>query len=364
MKTFHIDEPREIGKRKDRLSSKEMMMVKRDLTERLIADNTCVNCGNITNENLRKWFKDKWVNIGKKDKSGKHPPCGTSGDKRAYAKCVPASKARSMSKKDKESATRRKRAAQNKANRGGKKSAGQGKAPIRVKTKVENKMNLEELVGKPITEAQFDEAAGKKDACYHKVKARYDVWPSAYASGALVKCRKAGAKNWGNKSKKENVKESFKVWDLDEKCWKGYEKKGMKTMFGKRYPNCVKKEGIQTNLWLGENEIYWENNLGESCGYTFEFPEEEQPVKEADYQGRKVKLGKIMQGDTKKFKVFVKNPKGNVVKVNFGQGGGAKGGTMRIRKSNPQARKSFRARHNCDNPGPRHKARYWSCRKW
>ena len=87
------------------------------------------------NENLRKWFSDKWVNIGKKDKSGKHPPCGTSGKKRAYAKCVPASKARSMSKKDKESATRRKRAAQNKANRGGKQSAGQGKAPIRVSTK-------------------------------------------------------------------------------------------------------------------------------------------------------------------------------------------------------------------------------------
>ena len=53
-----------------------------------------------------------------------------------------------------------------------------------------------------------------------------------------------------------------------------------------------------------------------------------------------------------------------MVKVNFGQGGDAKGGTMRIRKSNPEARKSFRARHNCDNPGPRHKARYWSCKKW
>ena len=69
----------------------------------------------------------------------------------------------------------------------------------------ESTMKLEELVGKPITEAQFDEAAGKKDACYHKVKARYDVWPSAYASGALVKCRKVGAKNWGNKSKKEGL---------------------------------------------------------------------------------------------------------------------------------------------------------------
>ena len=62
----------------------------------------------VTNENLRKWFKDKWVNIGKKDKSGKHPPCGTSGKKRGYAKCVPASKAARMTKKQKASATRRK----------------------------------------------------------------------------------------------------------------------------------------------------------------------------------------------------------------------------------------------------------------
>ena len=135
MRTFNIDEPREIGKKKLRISSRDKRELKDELTERLIADNTCVNCGNITNENLRKWFKDKWVNIGKKDKSGKHPPCGTSGDKRAYAKCVPASKARSMSKKQKTSAVRRKRAAQNKANRGGKQSAGQGKAPIRVSTK-------------------------------------------------------------------------------------------------------------------------------------------------------------------------------------------------------------------------------------
>jgi len=79
---------------------------------------------------------------------------------------------------------------------------------------------------------------------------------------------------------------------------------------------------------------------------------------EAEYQGRKVELGKIMQGDVKKFKVYVNNDKGNVVKVNFGQKG------MTIKKDNPDARKSFRARMNCDSPGPRWKARYWSCRKW
>jgi DNA-directed RNA polymerase subunit RPC12/RpoP len=80
---------------------------------------------------------------------------------------------------------------------------------------------------------------------------------------------------------------------------------------------------------------------------------------EAEYKGRKVQLGKPMAGDVKKFKVYVKNAKGNVVKVNFGQKG------VKIKKNNPERRKSFRARHHCDtNPGPRWKARYWSCRKW
>ena len=189
-----------------------------------------------------------------------------------------------------------------------------------------------------MTEEQFDEAAGKKDACYHKVKARYDVWPSAYASGALVKCRKVGAKNWGNKSKKEGFSS-----DAQRKAAfaSGYEEKGKKK----------KKESVEESY-----DIWMEDG---SWGYTMT-----GLLPEAEYQGRKVKLGKPMQGDVKKFKVYVKNPKGNVVKVNFGQGGDAKGGTMRIRKSNPNARKNFRARHNCDSPGPRHKARYWSCRKW
>ena len=88
-------------------------------------------------------------------------------------------------------------------------------------------------------------------------------------------------------------------------------------------------------------------------------------LNEAEYKGRKVKLGKIMQGDVKKFKVFVKNDKGKVVKVNFGFGGkSAKGKRMTIKKNNPERRRSFRARHNCDNPGPRWKPRYWACRTW
>ena len=84
----------------------------------------------------------------------------------------------------------------------------------------------------------------------------------------------------------------------------------------------------------------------------------ENDVDEAKYQGREVPLGKKMAGDVKKSKVYVRKPNGNIVKVNFGDK------KMRIKKSNPARRKSFRARHNCANPGPRHKARYWSCRSW
>jgi hypothetical protein len=132
----------------------------------------------------------------------------------------------------------------------------------------------------------------------------------------------------------------------DDPCWKGYKQIGMKKKNRKEVPNCVP-----------ESYDIWSDDL--KVGYTME------GLLEAEYQGRKVKLGKPMRGDIKKFKVYVKNPKGNVIKVNFGHGGtSAKRKTMRIRKSNPAARRSFRARHKCDSPGPRHKARYWSCRKW
>ena len=421
-----------------------------------------------------------------------------------------------------------------------------------------------------MTEEQFDEAAGKKDACYHKVKARYDVWPSAYASGALVKCRKVGAKNWGNKSKKEGTLKEFGLSPTDRvlKSTMKNPKTGKTVTVGsimnqgtKKYPPALvkkaramfkmamdketqirkklygKKEGVNENIGkligvavgiakkmsgnmtgavnkiekiskglsklepvqkalrkynegypgkslkpLHDDELdnegfasdaqrraafasgYEEKGKkkkkkknegilkespafqgaihqamrqmqkakvpgkgGKPISMTTALKDKSQPahkkakgvlaklvdklkkkekpkqkkqsksdaqkyaslyggggkvesydifsedggwgytmegIVEAEYQGRKVKLGKPMQGDVKKFKVYVKNPKGNVVKVNFGQGGDAKGGTMRIRKSDPKARANFRARHNCDNPGPRHKARYWSCRKW
>lgn len=106
-----------------------------------------------------------------------------------------------------------------------------------------------------------------------------------------------------------------------------------------------------------DEETYEGNDFFEQYGVMW-FNEDDE-LDEAEYQGRKVPLGKPMRGDVKKFKVYVKDPTtGNTKKVNFGDP------NMKIKKSNPARRRSFRARHNCDNPGPRTKARYWSCRKW
>jgi len=342
--------------------------------------------------------------------------------------------------------------------------------------------------------------AKKRDACYHKVKSRYDVWPSAYASGALVKCRKVGAKNWGKSTTKEELelyegKESLeaKIRDIlieeggaagmkalvkgteasekeikdaiegmkdvtehehgdyylvedeavDENLNKWFKEKWVQAVSGKpcarqpgqkTTPKCVKsskrasmskkeresaqrrkraadpnqpkktgaakptyvstdkpkkkkkpkKEGMTMDmerlkeiimqemkdvLDTYDSEVTDRNKksredgskalgLTEAENAYYEMLSEGEVIEEAEYQGRKVKLNKPMRGDVKKSKVYVKNAKGNVVKVNFGDP------NMKIRKSNPKARKSFRARHKCKTPGPKWKARYWSCKAW
>jgi hypothetical protein len=324
------------------------------------------------NEDLNKWFKEKWVNIGKKV-DGKHPPCGTSGKKSGYAKCVPAAKAAGMSKKEKESATRRKRAAQNKAGRGGKDSSGQGKKPIYVSTKPKNEtMNIEEKINL-FLEKNCPTDPAKWSASKSAAKSKFDVYPSAYANGWAAKNYKGKGGGW----KKCNEGESNALCE----CWDGYKEVGGKMKNGKMVPNCVPvKEDINSdddvNYGKVEPEEYDVDNYDDFKDfikfireYNTELSEATcECMTEAEYRGRNVPLGKPMRGDVKKFKVYVKNPAGNVVKVNFGHGGtsaASKGEkTMKIRKSNPKARKSFRARHNCANPGPRTKARYWSCRKW
>jgi hypothetical protein len=139
---------------------------------------------------------------------------------------------------------------------------------------------------------------------------------------------------------------------MEEECWKGYKQYGMKIKDGEPVPNCV---GPVEEAYATLDD---KTPVCEACLYET-ILENKNMLNEAEYQGRKVPLGKPMKGDVKKFKVYVRDPKtGNVKKVNFGDK------KMRIKKSNPKRRKSFRARHNCKNPGPRTKARYWSCRKW
>lgn len=399
---------------------------------------------NILKEDLDKWFKEKWVNIGKKV-DGKHPPCGTSGEKKGYAKCVPAAKAAGMSKKEKESATRRKRAAQNDAGRGGKDSSGQGKTPIYVSTKKNENMNIEERLNL-FLEKNCPTDPGKWSASKSAAKSKFDVYPSAYANGWAAKNYKSKGGGWktcsenivseatGKEAKeiakltgtrdsivqtfiddfnlnaqnlfnfiakgKEKVRKDFATamsgrpgnryqgdfvgmfgeGIVNEACWDGYKQVGGKMKNGRMVPNCVPvSEDINSdddvNYGLVEPEEYdvededMEDFISFMRTYSKNLSEANcNCVYEAEYQGRDVKLGKPTAGDVKKFKVYVKNPAGNVVKVNFGHGGSSAASkgekTMRIRKSNPKARKSFRARHNCDSPGPRHKARYWSCRKW
>lgn len=130
--------------------------------------------------------------------------------------------------------------------------------------------------------------------------------------------------------------------EKDDPCWKGYKQLGMKKKNGKEVPNCIPED-----LEVGDGFIFEDGTEGEVVF-----------IYEAEYQGRDVDLNKPMAGDVKKSKVYVKNEKGNVVKVEFGDK------NMTIKKHIPSRRKNFRARHNCDNPGPKTKARYWSCKKW
>ena len=287
-------------------------------------------------EGLRAWFGKSsgttksgrkvkgWVQVGGKY-DGK--PCARQPGQKTTPKCTSSSKRASMSDKERDSAARRKRAADP-----GQPQKSGAAAPTNVSTDPKKKMK--ENISFAEAKDKKGKGSGTKDACYHKVKSRYSVWPSAYASGALVKCRKVGAANWGNSRKEEVeyevnemksnpdfvgvgankkykekdsgttsynkinvnykpgigktgdatvmkggaysskfgkdnpigtseddriamgkeqkkkiaamkpkvVKDHYNWRDtLDEKCWAGYEKKGMKTMFGKRYPNCVKK---------------------------------------------------------------------------------------------------------------------------
>lgn len=218
-------------------------------------------------ENLKKWFKEKWVRFGPDGKI--RGECGGRDEGEGKPKCLPASKAHSLGKKGRASAAARKRREDPNPERSG--------AAINVATKkktTEGQEYCPECGGSMYPDTMINE---KKDACYYKVKSRYKVWPSAYASGALVRCRKKGSKNWGSKSKNESVEESQleEKWSekykrsidcshprgfsqrahcqgrkknedqqLDEKCWDTHKQVGMKKKGGRMVPNCLPKESV------------------------------------------------------------------------------------------------------------------------
>jgi hypothetical protein len=155
-----------------------------------------------------------------------------------------------------------------------------------------------------------------------RIKKKFKVWPSAYASAALVKAYKAAGGGYRNESVTiENPEYVLEGYSINE---------------------C----GQISELHFGLQE----------SGATL--------LGESEYRGRKVSLGKPFRtpGGPKKFSVYVKKPNGNVVKVNFGHKGTGGSKTMRIKKSNAQRRKSFRARHKCHTAKDRTTPRYWSCR--
>ena len=231
----------------------------------------------INEEGLRDWFgkskskdgKKGWVNVVTGDS------CASDKPGEGVPKCVSSAKRASMSKKERVAA----QAAKRREDPGQQSKSGAAK-PTNVKT--DRKVRKEDM---DINEAKDKKGkgSGTKDACYHKVKSRYSVWPSAYASGALVKCRKVGAANWGNSTKKEDfehlpeltqfqidslARAGFDVMVMNEgqKCWKGYEKKGTKKMFGKTYNNCVKKEDIDVAEKIrADRERIEENRLSDEA---------------------------------------------------------------------------------------------------
>ena len=278
--------------------------------------NESIKNGDILIEDLGRWFKEKWVDVSKKI-DGKHPPCGRSsadGEKgrKGYPKCRPSKKvskdtpkvSSSYSKKEKKSMTTQKRNAEKKDPK-----VGKGNKPTVTKFDENVLLRLTKLVVEQLSsEITYDDLE-----VLRKINSYID---------------RQEVIQWYN----DNDVEYMGMSDIE-----------MYIMYIERNMDD------DSELGSVEETDYIPDDL----------------LNEAEYQGRKVKLGKIMQGDVKKFKVYVKNDKGNVVKVNFGFGGkSAKGKRMVIKKNNPERRKSFRARHKCDNPGPRWKPKYWACKTW
>jgi hypothetical protein len=341
-------------------------------------------------ESLRDWFeKEDWVRI---DTQGNITgPCGTMKKGQATTRCLPRAKANSLSKEERAATARKKTAADRKGDRV---VPNTDKAKVRLEA-------INPLGWEPIIKAENEEIERTAD----ELGLPYDIVYNSLVNGDEVTLTD---EMW---SRLENT-DSYDI-DSEEEAIK------LAQYYGKDYKSILSAEktppalilqyspnkyyliggntrlmfarakGINPQVILGTIEplnkyAYQDvNDIGADLTEEYDVESEEDyegfimfmkeyarqltesKLTEAEYHGRKVQLGKIMQGDIKKFKVYVKNGKGKVVKVNFGFGGkSAKGKRMVIKAKNPKRRAAYRARHNCSNPGPRWKANYWSCKKW
>jgi hypothetical protein len=356
----------------------------------------CHKCGHDNvekydmNESLRDWFqKEDWVRI---DTQGNITgPCGTMKKGQATTRCLPRAKANSLTKAER-AATARKKA--NADRKGDRVVPNTDKAKVRLESK-------SPLLWIPILQAENEEIERTAD----ELGLPYDVVYNSFASGKEVTLTD---EMW---SRLENT-DSYDINSEEEaiELARHYGKDIQSILAAEKTPPALilqyspnkyylvggntrlmvaRAKGINPQVILAtiepSNKYAYQdvNDIGADLTEEYDVESEEDyegfimfmkeysrqltesKLTEAEYRGRKVQLGKIMQGDIKKFKVYVKNAKGKVVKVNFGFGGkSAKGKRMVIKAKNPKRRAAYRARHNCSNPGPRWKANYWSCKKW
>lgn len=269
---------------------------------------------------LGKWFNQESAGGGpgwdryntKGERVGK---CGDAEEGESYAACLSKQKAKKLGKEGVASFVRRKRAAQKKGGRAEKGDVkGKGKKPIFVDTGVKEV--------KECTENFIIENSN-------------NILPLSFPS---IEARELLPFD-------TIITESGKILNVDEVERK---ENGEYSVTFSNDCGCEVQETFTPDTVMGFVDVTEGHEYNE-FGDLIEIHEEE---------GKKVKLNKIMRGDVKKYKVYVKNDKGNVVKVNFGDP------NMEIKRDDPDRRRNFRARHNCDNPGPRWKARYWACKTW
>lgn len=269
---------------------------------------------------LGKWFNQESAGGGpgwdryntKGERIGK---CGDAEEGETYAACLSKQKAKKLGKEGVASFVRRKRAAQKKAGRAEKGDVkGKGKKPVFVDTGVKEV--------KECTETFIIENSNNIVPLSFPLIEVRELLPFDMViteSGKLLNVDEIEQKEDGNYSVK-----------FSNEC------------------GCEVEESFSPDTVMGFVDVTEGHEYNE-FGDMLEIHEED---------GKKVKLNKIMRGDVKKYKVYVKNDRGNVVKVNFGDP------NMEIKRDDPDRRRNFRARHNCDNPGPRWKARYWACKTW